>query len=432
MIDTYFYVFTISVAIHTYIIYRFMNIFFEKTGINRKIVFITFLLYYILLIFMHFVIKKPNIKLIFNIISLIALTFNYKAPIKKRIISPLLIFIILVLIEILVAAITNFSFTSGSNLSSIPGEILTRIISFIVMLAMENFKNLKKGFYISNIYWLSIVVIPFGTLVICFLLLVYIHINPNHILISISVLLIMNILTFYLFDAINKSYEEKIENLIIKEQNNYYQYQLNLMESSVKNVNSIRHDMKNHLFAISNYIKNNENDHALNYISKIVEFSYGNNEYARSGNIDMDSILNYKLLEAESNGICCELELKIPEELNFESFDMVVVLCNLLDNSIQAVLKLKDNKKINVSIVYKKGVLFIHIENTYDGNVIYENNKIITTKTKKENTGIGLNNVKNVVEKYNGTMDVRHDGFKFTVDIILYIKDSSKVISIYN
>jgi sensor histidine kinase YesM len=296
------------------------------------------------------------------------------------------------------------------------------------MLVMANFKNVKKGLFISNFYWISIFFIPLGTLVMCILLLLYIDINSTHILTSIAILLFINFTTFYLYDELTKSYAEKFENLLIKEQNNSYQRQLHLMENSIKKVSSIRHDIKNHLTALSTYINNDEKEKALSYIAQIMDFSYGKKEYACSENLDIDSILNYKLLEAESKGITTSLELKIPAELKFSSFDMVAVLCNLLDNSIIASSKLTCNKKINASIVYKKSILFIHIENTFDGNVIYDNGKIITTNKDKENHGIGLSNIKNVIDKYNGTMVINHTSNNFIVDIMMYTKRTEEVL----
>lgn len=426
-LTAYDYIFTVSNIIHTYILFRFMCIFFDRKDVNKKLEFLSYSLFFIIITLVHLVIEIPNITLLINIISLYSLTLNYKATLKKRILSPVLILILLILVEIFVAALSSYSFTSGSNLSSISGVILQRILSYLVMLVMDNFKNVKKNIFISNIYWVSIFAIPLGTLVICFLLLLYIDIKPTHILISMSILLFINIITFYLYDALNKSYEERIENILIKEQNNYYENQLNLMENSAKNVSSIRHDIKNHLFAISTYINNNEKSDAINYISQIIDLSYSDKEYAQSGNINIDSILNYKFLEAESKGISVSLELKIPTELNVDSFDMVVVLCNLLDNSIRASSKYNGDKKIDVSIIYKTNILFIRVINTFDGNVLYDNNKIITTKTDKENHGIGLNNIQNVIDKYDGTLEINHNENIFSVDIIMYISEKLTV-----
>ncbi|MEI3516547.1 MAG: GHKL domain-containing protein [Clostridia bacterium] len=44
-----------------------------------------------------------------------------------------------------------------------------------------------------------------------------------------------------------------------------------------------------------------------------------------------------------------------------------------------------------------------------------------TTKENKDQHGIGLNNVRKVVEKYDGEMDCHHTDDIFTVEILLYL-----------
>lgn len=70
-----------------------------------------------------------------------------------------------------------------------------------------------------------------------------------------------------------------------------------------------------------------------------------NREYARSGNVMIDGILNLKLQEAERSGIDVKLELSVPEKVNVASFDMSVILGNLMDNAILLQLKCRKKKE---------------------------------------------------------------------------------------
>ena len=51
---------------------------------------------------------------------------------------------------------------------------------------------------------------------------------------------------------------------------------------------------------------------------------------------------------------------------------------------------------------------------------------ILTTKSRKEGHGIGLQNVKLVVEKYHGQMEPQHTEKSFQVKILLYMKLDEK------
>ena len=81
---------------------------------------------------------------------------------------------------------------------------------------------------------------------------------------------------------------------------------------------------------------------------------------------------------------------------------------------------LESNRKINIDLDFDRNVLFISISNTFDGKVIYENNKFQTRHKDKENRGIGLDNVQKVVNKYMGEMGIYHTENTFYVDIMMY------------
>lgn len=423
--NSYDYVFLISNVLGTYTVFKFMCIFFERIK-EKKIYEITsYIVYFLVSSFVHLVVHVPIITFIINILSFFLLTFNYRASFKRRVISIIYMYVILMSVEVVIVLLSGYIdlsvFNEDSQYSSIAGIISIKLLSYIAVLIIQNYKNIKKGINVPNSYWFSLFVIPFGTLYVAFQILENTRIPNYHIVISISILLIINIVSFYLYDVLNSVYEDKIEKALLKQQNNYYHKQFEIMDNSYKNIKSVRHDIKNHLSIIESYIHKNDAEKAIKYIQNILDSSYGEQELARSGNFDFDSILNYKLQNAKSNGVEAVVEAKIPQIINMESFDIAIIIGNLLDNAFEAVSKLSNNKKINVRINYRKNTLYIHVNNSFDGTVFYENNKILSTHTDKENHGIGLKNIEKAIKKYNGTMEINHTNNIFIVDIFLYI-----------
>jgi len=92
-----------------------------------------------------------------------------------------------------------------------------------------------------------------------------------------------------------------------------------------------------------------------------------------------------------------------------------------IDNAIEACAKLKyeENKTISISSAYKNGFLLIKIENPTAGDVKVANNNIVTTKNKKDLSGIGLQSIKIAVEKYFGDMTLSYVGGTFSLEIEL-------------
>lgn len=211
-----------------------------------------------------------------------------------------------------------------------------------------------------------------------------------------------------------------MDSVVLREQNKYYQKQLGIMDINSKNARALNHDLRNHLAIVRGYIQIDESEKACEYIDKMTQTNHTIKEFSNSGNIDIDGILNYKLYEASQKNIFVSLELKVPTNINISSFDIVVILGNLLDNAIEATSKVKDNKKINIIIRYKTDMLFINIKNTFDGHVFYRKNKIVTSKKNSKNHGIGLNNIENILKKYNGIMDIDYNDNEFFIDIRMY------------
>ena len=60
---------------------------------------------------------------------------------------------------------------------------------------------------------------------------------------------------------------------------------------------------------------------------------------------------------------------------------------------------------MSVDIYYEKGMLSMEIKNSFQHELAVEKNKLLSTKEEKGH-GIGLANVRKMVEKYQGFMDV--------------------------
>ncbi len=424
-LDIHDYFYLITGIFGTYTTYKFMDVFFDTSKANKKIEFFSYLIHFIVISIIFLTLNIPIVTLICNISLYFALTFNYKATLKNRVISILFIYMILISIESIIVLLSGYldftTFNKNPQYSSIIGIVTIKIISYIVALLMGSYKNIKKGIEIPTIYWLSIFLIPLGSLYITLILLQNLNLNIYSIVSCIIILFSINIIAFYLYDALNKTFKDKIEKLVLKEQNKYYQGQLEIINNSYENIKSLRHDMKNHLAALKGYIEKEEKKKALDYICEINDISYEKREFSSSGNIDIDSILNYKLQEARLKGIVVSLESKVPSNLKFSPLDIVVILGNLLDNAIEASSKVENHKRIDIRIKYKNNILFIFISNTFNGSILYEGDKIKTIKEDKGNHGIGLNNIENILKKYNGTMKIYHTESNFNVDILMYI-----------
>jgi len=199
-----------------------------------------------------------------------------------------------------------------------------------------------------------------------------------------------------------------------------FSIKVNIINQSQENIKIFRHDINKHMLAVQTLVEKHKNGAALEYLQNTFHLINNVNEYAKSGNTELDSILNYKIAEAKTKNIEITLDLHIPEKLNVQSFALVVILGNLLDNAIEATSKLQGEKKIETSIKLERNVLYVSVKNPYFGELHHPLNKLKTTHGDVKNHGFGLESVNKVIEKYNGTLNIKHTDNNFCVDVLIY------------
>lgn len=177
--------------------------------------------------------------------------------------------------------------------------------------------------------------------------------------------------------------------------------------------------MKHHISELKLMAIKNETEDIQKYIDDMGEFIENPNEIVSSGNMEIDSMLNYMLQQAKKELHIVNIKMQIPAAVS-HFFDLNVILGNLLENAIEAARQTEE-KQLNVDIKLKQGIMRIKIENSFHGELRKGQKGLLTTKEKAEQHGIGLSNVRKIVEKYNGVMEIcPHDNL-FCVKLILYM-----------
>ena len=93
---------------------------------------------------------------------------------------------------------------------------------------------------------------------------------------------------------------------------------------------------------------------------------------------------------------------------------------NLMDNAIEAVAALPaDERKIELMIIDKGGMLSINLKNTCNGDYRYEGEKLVTTKADSVVHGIGLDRVTRIVASHQGFIKIEPKEHSFEVSILL-------------
>lgn len=293
----------------------------------------------------------------------------------------------------------------------------------MIIIILEKFNKIKHKTDFSSICSLLVVFISISSIALIFQIIYIKALSNLRIVIIITMLFLTNYTVFYLYDSMIRSITLKKENELITLTNKANLKELDIMKSSTQSLNMLRHDMKNHIITLQSLVKNNDHYDLEEYFKKI-SYMIEPTNHINTDNLEIDSILNFKLVEAHQNNIIVNTEIRIPQRMNLSGFLMTTILGNLMDNAISATKELDDPRVIDLKIKYDRGRLLIRTKNSFLGKIKHnESGDIISSKSHPQNHGMGILSIKNALLEYNGDMniDIQYDEHTFIVFITIYI-----------
>lgn len=225
---------------------------------------------------------------------------------------------------------------------------------------------------------------------------------------------------------------ERSNRIVLEKQIGSMQEHMAEMERIYSGIRSMKHDMKNTLSVVLRLAAEkgeSENKELQAYLSELNNTFDSLDFRFKTGNSVIDTLLNMKYHEALRLVPDLQVDVKkllLPSDLGVQSYDLGVILGNALDNAIEACEKLKKKEPeaktfIRLSSVRKDNLLIFKIENSFDGTLKRKRQAGFpeTDKADKKVHGIGLANIKNAAEKYQGTMDYKTDGRVFILSVMI-------------
>lgn len=218
----------------------------------------------------------------------------------------------------------------------------------------------------------------------------------------------------------------KHDNRVLKQKEARYRREVKMLRQDQIKWRVLKHDRRNHLIAVKSLLEQNRWEEALHYLDEMLGMA-GMGQEITTGNVILDGLLNSKLDEAGRNQIRLETDISIPCNLKLSQAKITVILGNLLDNALTAVLKLPAEKRwIRCRITWRHEVLMLDITNPYMGEIRMKGGRLLSSKGKKGH-GLGLLNVSRTVKQEFGDLSIQfHEGLPdgtklFRVQALLYL-----------
>lgn len=422
----------ISVCLFCVIIKESMGIFFAKKDVPCLLFIIIWMVFLLIdILGVKFAIQPIFLLGIETANSFCLCMLLYKGSIRKKLICNVSINLLGMIIETMVGYIFIFANVHYTR-TQILGSFISKIILLMIIMILKtlNYTQLKRD--ISFAYWGILFSIPVGSIFILNVLFSLCKKSEDKnetilCLISSTIILALNFMIFKMYEVLSDKLDIKKQQAIFSKEIELCKNQLQERGESIANIRKLKHDIVNHLICVREYLERREFDYAIIYINDILNSkkSLISNYDINSGNVVVDALLNYKKSVMEQLNIVMVSHIEIPQEFKFNDVDICVILGNCLDNSIEAVSKIKDinKRKINIELIYRKESLIIMVSNPFCG-VVKKDSKgnLVTTKSDSENHGIGISSIKNAVLKYDGIVNILTNNNIFKIQILLYDK----------
>ncbi|MBE7052284.1 MAG: GHKL domain-containing protein [Ruminococcaceae bacterium] len=410
--------------------YLFLDTFCGKRkNIINIAYYLTIVLLTLFIIVVNHVFSYTILNVIFIVVSVFLTSFMFKGSIPTRAIISIIAFLIASSMEVVILFIITSVYRVSATVAienpslRLLGIILSKMLGFTLINIICMIAKRKK-IRLGKSYWVMFLLVFINSTLAVFLLYKLAYessiTHMNYLLMICSFGLFLSaFFSFYMCERMAK------QNEIINKQQQYEQQ----LQSQSKHLDDIlvnqeelrkfRHDISNHLTTINGFFEATNNEDGKKYISSISELLVDNTERIKTGNTAFDAIINTKKALAESKGIEFCTNIKIPTKLNIDATDICIIFGNALDNAIEACERYSGaSKKISLDFIYENNSVLCKIINSAQEN---NGSNLKTHKKDKLNHGIGLENIKTAVSKYDGSLHKEYKDGLFILKFVMFV-----------
>lgn len=421
----YYTAYVISTCMEFYIISQYMKLFLGKRNVGPVILAGAYLLRFLLCTTQYTLFPYALLNSVVGLATIILITFCYGKKLMQRLIAAFLTFMCSFAAEAVVGifvGIGSAQLQARDQVGNALVLISVKVVFWLICKMIGMFKDISESITLPRTFVATII----GLCALVFWLenMIFMQDNIRTITKALSVIsmIVVLYLVIYLYNAISKSYKEKMEAELLVREKSYYYNQAQLLYQSSEELRKLRHDINNHLYALEGMLTNSEEE-ATVYIQNLIKKIEQTKSYSNTGNLALDSIINYKLSHAGAGGIEITAKIELPKGIHVADDDLVAIIGNALDNAIEAQQYVADHPYICFSMKYKTGAVFIAVENSFDGNIQMDKNRLQTRKKNSKHHGIGTRSIQTTVQKYDGTVEFGQKELRFFTNIMLYEQD---------
>lgn len=409
----------------------------EKKANLAYILFVAVL--FLELSFVNFMVPFEGIGIIISILIIyIYSLLNLKGTFMQKMFWSIFVMLLIMGITTVVLSIEGCIIGKGyldlviqKDLYRFVGVVVIQIVLFYLTRFMIKRTKKDSTYSLKWNEWFVLLIIPvISIFTMSFVSLIIINIEEQlspmqHIFSILSILgiLMTNSLVYVLYVNMQKDHAKQLEYSILQQAFKSQEKSVEETKILYQSVRSIRHDLKQHFQVALTMLHSGKINEAVDYMEKYNDTVLD----GISNKVFCDNdVVNY-IINSKSK-ICSDRHIKIyiyiaNEIPEFSDLELCVLLGNALDNAIEGVSG-DGNNEIYLELRNVDNFFMISVKNTITNSVLEYNPNLISTKNEKEVHGLGILSMKEVVQKYNGSIEFYESDNKFCCDMLLDIPDN--------
>ncbi len=213
----------------------------------------------------------------------------------------------------------------------------------------------------------------------------------------------------YTLERDNENYRKFLE-----QQEQY----VNLVIRADEKKRKMHHDMRAHITALS-YLSEKGDLEAIKAYLKEMEHGIKQFQVEKfTGIYAVDAIISEWHQRIKEKDIEWQWSGELTDAEEYTVYDLCVIFSNVLSNAYEAAVKCSEGGYVHLKCATMEKQIVIDIVNSCVDQII-SNEKPSTSKEDKASHGFGLQNVEDVVKKYNGTIEYDRQKECFRLSIVM-------------
>lgn len=209
-------------------------------------------------------------------------------------------------------------------------------------------------------------------------------------------------------------HEKRVMTDQLESQKTYYA----MLRANVEEARRSSHDFKHYTKVLTHYLDSNDMEGLRACCVELTEQISRSCAAANNSSSVLGGVLSHYEQMAEREGMGF-VSSGTYEGDWISDMDLCVLLGNALDNAVEGCRTAGKDRRIAVTIRCSEDTVSILVQNTYDGQVNRQNDRILSRKGS-ERTGVGLQSIRSICNKYRGHSEICADEKLFSMNMILH------------